>query len=301
MTTATLTPTERLLDTARRGELHHALILYGPSAILLQQTAMDIAKTLNCPNGSIGDDCLSCTRIERGVHPDVEIIAVPEERKMIAVEQIRDLISHASLRPYEGRTKVFIIESAEAMSTSGANALLKTLEEPTRDTVFLLETRSPDLLLPTIRSRSQAVHIRPVVRASAKRAAGSAQLRALQAAFPGMEPDELQSIVRAVLEALAAYAAQQNVAALLALAAMLGAGETADALAIYATVLRDLVCRQAEETEVPKAAEAIIDSIAKESLLRSADVAMRGIQRMVVNVDARLLAEQTVAALALKQ
>src|SRR5687767_15957853 len=78
---------------------------------------------------------------------------------MISIEQIRDLVSDATMRPYEGRAKVFIVDPADAVSPSGSNSLLKTLEEPSRDTNFLLITRSPDLLLPTIKSRSQAIYI----------------------------------------------------------------------------------------------------------------------------------------------
>ena len=71
----------------------------------------------------------------------------------------RDIVSEATLRPYEGRNKVFLIDPADGLSPSGSNSLLKTLEEPTRDTTFLLLTRSPDLLLPTIKSRSQHIYV----------------------------------------------------------------------------------------------------------------------------------------------
>ncbi|HEY8132949.1 MAG TPA: AAA family ATPase, partial [Thermoanaerobaculia bacterium] len=148
-----------LADTARRGELHHAVILHGPSADALRDAAMRIAKALNCTNRTTGDDCLACQRIERRIHPDVHFIEVGSERKLISVEQIREILSGASLRPYEGRNKVFIIDPADALSPGGSNSLLKTLEEPTRDTTFILLTRSPDLLLPTIRSRSQAIYV----------------------------------------------------------------------------------------------------------------------------------------------
>src|SRR5205085_10810948 len=110
-------------------------------------------------NATTGDDCLACSKIDKRLHPDVHFIEVGGEKKMISVEQIRDLVAEASLRPYEGRTKVFIIDPADALSAGGSNSLLKTLEEPTRDTTFILITRSPDLLLPTIRSRSQAIYI----------------------------------------------------------------------------------------------------------------------------------------------
>ena len=55
-----------LLDTARRGELHHAIILYGPAPDALRALALQVAKTLNCLHGTTGDDCTSCQRIEAG-------------------------------------------------------------------------------------------------------------------------------------------------------------------------------------------------------------------------------------------
>src|SRR5437867_1264411 len=148
-----------LLDTARRGELHHAIILHGPAPESLRAVAIQIAKTLNCGNSTNGDDCHICQRIDRGMHPDVHLIEVGGDRKMISVEQIRELVMGAALRPYEGRNKVFIIDPADALSPGGSNSLLKTLEEPARDTTFILISRTPDILLPTIRSRSQPIYV----------------------------------------------------------------------------------------------------------------------------------------------
>ncbi|HKO00583.1 MAG TPA: hypothetical protein VJ032_02750, partial [Thermoanaerobaculia bacterium] len=148
-----------LADTAKRGELAHAIILHGPAPDALRSAALRIAKSLNCVNRTTGDDCLACQRIDRNIHPDVHVIEVGSERKLISVEQIRDLVSSAVLRPYEGRNKVFIVDPADAVSPGGSNSLLKTLEEPTRDTTFILLTRSPELLLPTIRSRSQEIYV----------------------------------------------------------------------------------------------------------------------------------------------
>src|SRR5688500_9261356 len=153
------TTTSLILDTARRGELHHAIIFYGPSPALLRDVAVRTAKTLNCLNGSTGDDCLSCQRVDRRTHPDVHFVEAAADKKMISVEQIRGLVEEATMRPYEGRTKVFIIDPADGLSPGGSNSLLKTLEEPSRDTEFLLITRSPDLLLPTIRSRCQQIYV----------------------------------------------------------------------------------------------------------------------------------------------
>ena len=115
------TTTSLLLDTARRGELHHAIILHGPSPSLLRETALRLAKTLNCVNGSTGDDCQSCQRIDRRTHPDVHFIEAAADKKLISIEQIREIVAEATLRPYEGRNKVFLIDPADGLSVSGSN------------------------------------------------------------------------------------------------------------------------------------------------------------------------------------
>ena len=61
---------ELLLQTAQRGELHHAILCYGPNPATLREVALRIAKTLNCLNGTEGDDCTACTRIERRMQPE---------------------------------------------------------------------------------------------------------------------------------------------------------------------------------------------------------------------------------------
>ncbi len=250
-----------LAETAQRGELHHAVILHGPSPDALREAALRIAKALNCVNGTRGDNCLACQRIERRIHPDVHMIEVGSERKMISVEQIRDLVAAAVLRPYEGRNKVFVIDPADALSPGGSNSLLKTLEEPTRDTTFILLTRSPDLLLPTIRSRSQAIYIGGEVR----------------------RDDELAS---EITEWLRHFAEKKESAALLALAAVIADQENvSEAMALLAELLCDA------------AAGRVPISIPRERLLAAADATMTATPNLVVNADPRMLVEQALAAL----
>ena len=76
---------ELLLDTARRGELHHAIILHGPSPQTLREVAVGVAKALNCQEGTTGDDCAACQRIDRRIHPDVHFVEVAGDRKMISI------------------------------------------------------------------------------------------------------------------------------------------------------------------------------------------------------------------------
>ncbi|HYM62100.1 MAG TPA: hypothetical protein VEZ11_14555 [Thermoanaerobaculia bacterium] len=288
------TATSIILDTARRAELHHAVILHGPSPAPLRALAARIAKALNCVNGSTGDDCLSCQRIDRRVHPDVHWIEVAGERKMISIEQIRELISGAMLRPYEGRTKVFIVDPADALSLGGSNALLKTLEEPTRDTTFLLITRSPDLLLPTIRSRSQQLYVGP----EPHRLAGPRQLSRARGVTVLDSEEELSSLAATMLDLLARYAERSEPAALLALAARIGGHENPkDAIALLGSILCDAVGLATEESLDPDKLAVIRDRISRERLLAAGDAALTAIRFLGVNADARLLAEQIVAAL----
>jgi len=287
------TTTSLVLETARRGELHHAVILYGPAAQPLRDLAVRLAKTLNCLNGSTGDDCASCVRVDRRLHPDVHFAEVAGERKQISIEQIREIVSEATLRPYEGRNKVFIIDPADALSISGSNSLLKTLEEPASDTVFILITRSPDLLLPTIQSRSQHVYIGEPVRAlTGPREAARIQEVALLG-------EGGEGLAASILDLLHSYAVRGESAALLALAAIVSNhDEVKDAIALLGAILCDVVALDPQESLDPKKLAEIRERIPRERLLAAADAAMAAIRWLTVNADPRLLVEGIVAELA---
>jgi hypothetical protein len=280
------TAAELVLETAQRAELHHAVILYGPSPETLRDLALRIAKTLNCPRGSTGDDCPVCDRIERRVHPDVHFIEVSGDRKMISIEQIRTLVGETTLRPYEGRSKVFVIDPAEGISVGGSNSLLKTLEEPTRDTTFLLLSRSPDLLLPTIRSRSQAIYVGP----PKTRESGLTKDAMRLAQFAGLSGR--RELAAQILEALHHFATTGESAVLLGLANLIADEENLkDAIALFAAILCDAVALD------PEKMVAIRESIPRERLLSAADAAMAALRGLVVNADPRLAIEKAVAQL----
>jgi DNA polymerase III delta prime subunit len=286
------TTSSLMLDTARRGELHHAVILYGPSTQPLRDLAMRVAKTLNCLNGSTGDDCASCVRIDRRIHPDIHFAEVAGDKKQIAVEQIREIVSGATMRPFEGRNKVFIIDPADALSVSGSNSLLKTLEEPTRDTTFLLITRSPDLLLPTIRSRAQKIYISE----SARVLAVNQEARRIRDV--ALLEENGEDLAGHILDLLHRYATRNESAALLALAAIVADHEPVkDAIALLGAILCDVVALDPSESLDGKKLAEIRERIPREKLLAGADAAMGAIRWLAVNVDARLVVEQVVAAL----
>lgn len=299
-------PEALLLETARRGQLHHAVILHGPVAEALRDLAFGIARALTCTNGTTGDDCASCQKIARGTHPDVHHVAVQEDRKLIAVEQIRQIVSEATLRPYEGRAKVFIIDPADAVSAAGANAMLKTLEEPTGSTSFILLARSADLLLPTIRSRSQAIPVHPSWNESPREESARervslqlARLRRQAVALPSTGAPEAEAAVREVLAAVGDYSSRRDLAALLAAAASItGRLDPAAALPLIALTLRDLAALPPDQAIDPRLTRSIRETLGAPALLRAAEIAIRNATRLTVNADPKLLAEQALLELA---
>ena len=153
---------ERSLKT---GSLAHAYLFVGPAHVGKMTLALNLAQALNCeaaepPCG----ECLACQKIASVKHADIQVIVLngetsEENRTKISVEQIEELQHSASLPPFEGKCKIFIIDGAEFLSTGAANRLLKTLEEPVGKVVFVLLTVDDKLLLPTIVSRCQRVEL----------------------------------------------------------------------------------------------------------------------------------------------
>lgn len=145
------------------GRLAHAYLLVGPAHVGKLTLALDMARALNCeaeerPCGR----CLPCQRIgEEMRHADVVVLCPPSGAD-IGIDRIRELQHTASLKPFEGRHRVFIIDGAEALSREAANCLLKTLEEPPPGVYLILLATSEGRLLPTIRSRCQRVELRPL-------------------------------------------------------------------------------------------------------------------------------------------
>jgi DNA polymerase-3 subunit delta' len=154
-------------EQARRDErLGHAWLICGPAGSGKINLALVLAKRL------LGSDAAPVT-LDSGValaslaarhkpmdrHPDLHWLHPEEEKETISVEQVRDVIDALSLTAHRGGAKVVIVEPAEAMTPPAANALLKTLEEPTPDSYLLLLSHRPGKLLATIRSRCQQVTI----------------------------------------------------------------------------------------------------------------------------------------------
>ena len=148
-----------LARSVARDTLPPSLIFSGQAGPDMREMAIATAQSINCltPTGK-GDErdacgvCAACTRIARGVHPDVIVVA-PDDKGRVNIEQVRDVIDRSGFRPFEGRRRVVIIDEADTMLPPAQSALLKILEEPPPSTVFVLVTSRPDMLLQTVQSR----------------------------------------------------------------------------------------------------------------------------------------------------
>ncbi len=148
------------------GRTNHAYLFVGTDQIGKTTLARAFAQAITCESPVAGDglgacgQCRACRLAAEGGHPDHRFIE--PSNGQIKIEAIRNLIREANLSPVEGRFKVFVIRSFDYSNPSAANALLKTLEEPTETTRILLTSSQAVSLLPTITSRCQVLHLRPV-------------------------------------------------------------------------------------------------------------------------------------------
>ncbi|MCP8466734.1 DNA polymerase III subunit delta' [Pseudomonas sp. ZM23] len=134
----------------------HAYLLHGPAGIGKRVLAENLAHFLLCQKPSSGvacGQCKACQLLSAGTHPDYFLLEPEEPEKPIRVDQVRELVDFVVQTAQLGGRKVVLLEPAEAMNLNAANALLKSLEEPSGDTVLLLISHQPSRLLPTIKSR----------------------------------------------------------------------------------------------------------------------------------------------------
>jgi DNA polymerase-3 subunit delta' len=145
-----------LKKTAALGKIPHALLFYGQAAIGKKKTALEFIKLLNCENPDLEkrpcSACRSCRDIEKNSHPDLYIIE-PGETQEIKIGQIRELQANLSLKSYSAPFKAAIINKAHFLNQEAQSAFLKLLEEPRGQTIFILVSEYPEMLLPTILSR----------------------------------------------------------------------------------------------------------------------------------------------------
>jgi DNA polymerase-3 subunit delta' len=155
-----------LARSLEKDMLSHAYLFVGPPQVGKMTLALNLAQGVNClgsPASRPCGECNQCRRIAAGQHPDVQVIdLVANEsgsgiRREIGIDQVRDVQHSATLKPYEGRCRVFIFQEAASLSPEASNSLLKLLEEPPESVLLILLTSSGESILPTILSRCQWV------------------------------------------------------------------------------------------------------------------------------------------------
>jgi len=140
-------------------------IFYGPSGVGKKLVAKNFAKAINCLEikNDACDRCISCQKIEKNNHPDVHLLE-NRENTSIKIDEIRLLQKELNLKPYEAKKKIFIIDNAQMLTPEAANSLLKSLEEPPPETIFILITSELKKIFPTILSRCQKITFLPLTK-----------------------------------------------------------------------------------------------------------------------------------------
>ncbi len=132
----------------------HAWLFTGPPGSGRSTSARAFAAALLCPEGGC-DDCHECHTALIGTHPDVNLVTT--ELLSISVDVARELVLEAAVAPSVARWRVIVIEDADRLTEQANNALLKSIEDPTPHTVWLLCAPSQDDVLPTLRSRTRHI------------------------------------------------------------------------------------------------------------------------------------------------
>lgn len=175
----------RVVAMHAEGRLPHALLLRGPEGVGKRYFARRLLTAALCESAAFAEapcaSCRACRLVEAGTHPDMHTIEPLEGKAQIGIDQIRELIARVALTPQYGGRKAVSVAPAERMTRAAANTLLKTLEEPPGDALFVLVTHRAGALPATIRSRCQILDF-PTPDARAAAAWLGAELESAEAA-----------------------------------------------------------------------------------------------------------------------
>ena len=222
----------RCLELHASGALPATMLIVGAPGLGREALALELAAALICRReGGAGCACGSCERVRRGVHPDLEILTVLADKKDISIEQARSVVDAVTQRPYEGLRRVYVVDSCQTppLNSDAASALLKTLEEPPAQAVFLLLAGNPARVLPTIVSRAVQLRVPPPAREEL-----AAVVAAAQACAPG-RAEELLAAADGDAELILRSEGDDLVCALGDLGRLLPAALAGDGLAILRT------------------------------------------------------------------
>ncbi len=160
---------QRMRAAFQAGRLPHSLLLLSTPGLGAESLANWIIALALCesPGEQPCAVCASCRLLRSDTHPDVHAVRLAEDAQQIKIDQVRELIDSLTLKSYRGGYKVGVIEGAEALNANGANAFLKTLEEPASHTILIMIARPNHRLPATIASRCLRLNLRPPATAAA--------------------------------------------------------------------------------------------------------------------------------------
>jgi DNA polymerase III subunit delta' len=159
-----------------RGRLASSFLFAGPAGVGKRTFALKLAQAMLCqtrPEQTLDpcETCPSCVQVAAATHPDVDLIAKPADKSFIPVELLigdrehrrrEGLCHNIGLKPMQGGRRIAVLDDADYLNAEGANALLKTLEEPPPRSVLILIGTTAAKQLPTIRSRCQLIRFQPL-------------------------------------------------------------------------------------------------------------------------------------------
>ena len=154
-----------LQQVVANDKLASASLFTGLRGVGKTTAAVAFALLVNCAEPVDGDgcgECSSCRRIIDGNHPDLIVVKPDQAKKVISIDQIREVSRQLAFSPVFGQYRIIITDPAERMTDEAANAFLKTLEEPPPRNILILNVRDPGELLPTIVSRCQKIPFKPL-------------------------------------------------------------------------------------------------------------------------------------------
>jgi DNA polymerase-3 subunit delta' len=154
----------------KQKKLPNSLLFAGPEGIGKKQTALVVAKALNClkKTSDACEECIHCKAINNGNFPDVMVISPAKD--VLKIDQMRLLKDTAYLKPMAGRKRIFIVSEAEKMNDEASNSLLKVLEEPPPFSHIILVTPNPYRIIPTLKSRCQIFQFSAIPKEEIQRA-----------------------------------------------------------------------------------------------------------------------------------
>jgi DNA polymerase-3 subunit delta' len=159
---------KKQLESLRSGlannRLHHAYLFLGPDGVGKRTVALSLTKAILCQEmrHDFCDACDNCARVQNGNHPDVRVVERLQKKNEITIQQVRELERELSYRSFTGGKKIAVLDPASLMNYPAQNALLKTLEEPPRDSLLILLSTSAGALLTTLVSRCMRLSFAPL-------------------------------------------------------------------------------------------------------------------------------------------